>query len=221
MNRVPRLVALAAVALAGASAVLAAVVGETTAPLDGRPVRKAECSLGDLVADSARAAVKADVALIQAGLLREELLPAGPLTDEQLKAVLLYPEEQVVLVELPGRKLQAALERGLSALPQPSAAFLQVSGVRVTFRSQAPAGNRIETVLVGEKPLVPDQSYRAAVSASLAKGALGYFRVFNGLKPKEVGPPLHQALGAYVRANSPLRPGPGDRLRDLSAPPAR
>jgi len=74
------LVVTAALGLAWASA-----IAKSKTPLDGRQVRKAECTLGDLVADAARARMKAEVALIQAGQLREQVIPAGDLTEEQLR----------------------------------------------------------------------------------------------------------------------------------------
>ena len=208
-----------ALAIASAAA-WAAVIGRTKTPLDGRQARKAECTLGDLVADAAQRAVKADLALVQAGQLREEVIPEGDLTEEQLRSVLVYPDEQVVLVEIAGDKLQAALERGLSALPQPDMRFLQVSGVRVKFRSQSQPNSRIESITVGNKPLDPKQTYRAAVPESLAKGALGYFRIFDGLKVKETGPQLQQAVCDHVRASGVINLSAGERLKDLSPPPA-
>jgi len=222
------LATMVAVAMASAFA-WAAVIGRAKTPLDGRPVRKAECTLGDLLADAARAAikvdaqgapVKAEVALIQAGQLREEVIPAGDLTEEQLRSLLLFPDEQVALVEITGDTLQVALERGLSALPQPSIGFLQVSGVQVRFRSQSPRNERIESVTVGGKPLDAKQTYLVAVPASLAKGAGGYFRILDARQVKGTGPQLQQALCDYVRASGAINLSAGERLKDLSPPPA-
>jgi 5'-nucleotidase/UDP-sugar diphosphatase len=139
-------------------------------------------------------------------------------TQEALEAILLYPDEHVVLVEVSGEKLLAALELGLSALPQPSPAFLQISRVAVVFRSAGQPGARVESVKVGNEPLVPGKIYRAAVPSSLAKGAMGYFRVFDGLQAKQTGPALSQALTDYARATRVVTITAGQRLRDLSAP---
>ncbi len=194
----------------------AEVIGKTKTPLDGRRARSAECTLGDLAADAARAAVKADVALVQAGQLRTVVIPAGDLDDAALTSALVYPDERVVLVEISGGKLRAALERGLSSLPQPAIGFLQVSGLQVKFRSQSQANQRIEAVTVGGRPLDPDKTYRAAVPASLAKGALGYFRIFDGLRVKKTGPEIQQAVRDYVAAQGEINLRAGKRLVDLS-----
>jgi len=193
-------------------------LAKLVAPLDGRTARVAESSLGDLVADGARAAVNAELALVQANLLRPELIPIGELSQEAIEQALSYPDERVVLVELSGEKIRAALERSLSVLPQPSTAFLQVSGLAVTFRSANPAGGRVDSVKVGNEPLAPRKVYRVALPISLAKGALGYFRIFDSVPPKQTGPSLSAAVADYARAARQINITPGQRLRDLSQP---
>ncbi len=213
-----RLIATLVLAVALTCAAAAAeVVGKSAGPLDAKNVRTAESSLGDLIADAARASVNAEMAVVQASQIRQLTLPAGDLTREALTDALLYPDEQVVLVEITGAQLQAALERGLSMLPKPNTAFLQVSGVSITLRSEAPEGQRVLGVRVGAAPLVADRKYKAAMPASLAKGALGYFRVFNGLQPKQTGPAIGEALVQYVLSAKTVSPQSG-RLRDLARP---
>lgn len=197
--------------------VWAEVVGKSAEPLSSQKVREAECSLGDLVADAARAAGKADLALVQASQLRQTTIPAGDLTRDALTGALLYPDEQVVVVTVSGAQVRAALERGISMLPKPSTAFLQVSGITVTFRSTARPGERIDGVTVGRTALSPDKKYRAAMPASLAKGALGYFRIFKGVEAEATDRALGDALGEYV-SNKEFSPPKDKRLRDLSPP---
>lgn len=197
------------------------VVGKTAQPLDGRQARVAECTLGDFVADAARAALKAEVALIPASQIRPDTLPAGDLTREALVASLLFPEEPVVLVEAPGRMLAEALERSLSYLPRPSTTFLQVSGLTVSYRSSEAPGKRLVEVRVGATPLDPKQSYQVAMPSSLAKGAMGYYRVFSELRVKQTGPTLSEALVRYPRTNPNFTLTPGQRLLDLSRPAGR
>ena len=94
----------------------AAAGGSTAIALDARQVRVRECSLGNYVADAARKALQADVAVVQANQFRETTIAEGAVTCDSLKAALLYPDERLVLVELSGERLLAALERGVSAL---------------------------------------------------------------------------------------------------------
>jgi len=196
------------------------VIGTATAPLDARQARESECSLGDLVADAVRSAMEAELALVQASQLRQEVVPAGELTCEALTNALLYPDEQIVLVQVPGDKIMAALERSLSMLPKPSTAFLQVSGITVAFRSQGSPGERVSEVKIRGDELSPTKTYQVAMPSSLAKGALGYFRIFNGLQAKRTGPPLGQVVCDYVRAARVISPSTERRLRDLTPPAA-
>lgn len=208
---------LALVVAMAATGAAAEVLGKTTAPLDARDARKTECTLGNLIADAARSAVGAEVALVQASQLRNVVIPAGEVTRESLVDALLYPDESVVLVEISGAQIEAALERGLSMLPKkPSTSFLQVSGLNVTYRSEQPAEGRVVEIRVGGAPLAAGKTYKVAMPASLAKGALGYFRIFNELKPEQ-GPTIGDAAADYVRAMRTVSPQTG-RLRDLSPP---
>jgi 2',3'-cyclic-nucleotide 2'-phosphodiesterase (5'-nucleotidase family) len=210
-----------------AGAACAEVLGSSAVPLSAEEVREAECPLGDLAADAARSAMQidaarsstqADLALVQASQFRQTVIPDGNLTREALTGALLYPDEEIVLVRISGEQLQSALERGLSMLPKPSTAFLQVSGITVTFRSDWAAGQRVTEVRVGPEVLSPGKTYRVAMPASLAKGALGYFRIFKGLKAEATGPALGDALCSFVSAQQVVPPVTEPRLRDLSKP---
>jgi 2',3'-cyclic-nucleotide 2'-phosphodiesterase (5'-nucleotidase family) len=216
-NRRRQVGVLAALLALGAGVVAADPVGKLLTPLDGRQVQVRECTLGDLVADATRAAAKADLALVQATGIRDTQIPAGDVEEEALRGALLFPDEQVVVVQLKADKIRAALERGLSVLPQRSTAFLQVSGLAVTFHSTRPEGQRVESITLGGQPLAPDKDYKVAVPASLAKGTLGYFRVFKGTEAKQTGVSLGQAVNDYVRASKAISITAGQRLRDLAA----
>jgi 2',3'-cyclic-nucleotide 2'-phosphodiesterase (5'-nucleotidase family) len=193
---------------------------KVTVPLDGGTARAGESTLGDLVADAIRAALRADLALVQAGQLRADTIPVGEFDEECTQKALMYPEEPVVLTEVPGRKIQEALARGLSALPQPNPGLLQVSGLVVVYRSESPPEQRLVSVKVGGEPLSADKTYLVAMPSSLAKGAMGYFRIFDGLKikPNTPSPTLRAAVIAYARARKTISITVGQRLQDLSKP---
>ena len=197
----------------------AEVLGRTTVPLDAREARTSESTLANLVADAARSTVGAKVALVQASQFRAQVIPVGDVTREALTEALLYPDERIVLVEVTGVQLRAALERSLSMLPKPSTGFLQVSGLAVSFRSAEGPNARVVELRVDDELLAPDRKYLAAMPASLAKGTLGYFRIFDGLEVQETGPAIGEAACSYVRAMETISPATG-RLRDLSKPRA-
>lgn len=195
-------------------------IGRTSQPLDSRQARLSESTLGDLIADAARASVNAEIALLQASQLRDTLLPAGGITREALVGSLLFPDQPVVLVEIPGAAVVKALERGLEQLPRRSTSFLQVSGLSVSYQSAAVPGQRVTEVKVAGRVIVPERTYRVAMPDSLAKGATGYYRVFDGLKPKQVGPSLSEVLVKHVRSIASINIVPGQRLKDLSPSPS-
>jgi len=215
MKEIKQLAVLLMVVAVTAVSCPAEVVGKAAASLDGQMVRERECTLGNLVADAARSAVGGDVALVQASQLRSDTIPAGDVTREALADVLLYPDEQIVLVELSGTQILAALERGLSMVPKPSTSFLQVSGMTVTFRSDSSPSQRVVEVKIGGFALSPGKSYKVAMPSSLAKGALGYFRIFNGLEPTKTGSGIGDAVADHVRSLKTVSPQSG-RIRDLS-----
>lgn len=215
------LVALGVVAAVGVAAGIVswAAAGRTAVGLDSTNVRLGETALGDVVADAVLGQSGAEVALVQAGMFLDGSIPPGEVTGEQLRTLLFSPDEPLVVMDMPGSTLQTALERGLSYLPRPAPAFLQVSGLSVTFRSSAPANRRIESVQVGAAALSPDKTYRVAMPKSLATGgSLGYYRIFGGLQPRQTGPTLSEAVLRYVQASGTINVRPGARLRDLTPP---
>jgi hypothetical protein len=139
-------------------------------------------------ADVVRAAAAADCAFLAAGLLHE---PRG----EDMGSLLQFSEEGVVVVTLTGTELRQALERSLSNYPNSSGAFLQLSGLTVTFSESAAPESRILEVRVGEATLSASRQYTVAMPATLARGALGYFRIWDRTKiSREIGKTLDELL---------------------------
>ncbi|MCP3098754.1 bifunctional metallophosphatase/5'-nucleotidase [Myxococcus sp. K15C18031901] len=157
---------------------LAEPVGRTPVALDARgtSVRTRETNLGDFVADAFREAAGADVALVNGGALRSDaVLPPGVLTRRDLHGLMPYTDALVV-VELSGATLRAALENGVSLSREDArpGRFPQVSGMRFTFDARRPVGERVREVTVHGKPLDPSATYRLATLSFLASGKDGY-----------------------------------------------
>lgn len=147
------------------------------APLDSRheSVRGDEAGLGNFVADSLRAALEADAALVNGGGLRgNRLYPAGSaLTRADVLREMPF-NNTVVLLELSGADLLAALEHGVSKAPDLSGRFPQVSGLSFTYEAKASVGRRVREATIGGKPIDPARRYRIATSDYLADGGDGY-----------------------------------------------
>jgi 2',3'-cyclic-nucleotide 2'-phosphodiesterase (5'-nucleotidase family) len=74
------------------------------------------------------------------------------------------------------------LERAVSLYPQANQSFLQLSGIEVTFKKSAAPNSRIVSVSVGGSPLADGKTYSVAMPSLLAKGGLGYFKIWEQAK---------------------------------------
>src|SRR5438105_854349 len=138
-------------------------------------------------ADLIKEAAGADVAFLPAGLLREQ---AG----NDLASMLQYPTDEINVVTLKGSQIKEALERSLANYPQPNGAFLQISGLIVTFSESAAPESRILEIKVGDAALVASRQYQVAMPATLARGALGYFKIWDKSQVRSLGTTVESAL---------------------------
>lgn len=153
------------------------------APLDTRQenVRGAESSFGDLVADALCEALRADAALINGGGLRgNRVYPAASaLTRADIVREMPFGNT-VMLLELSGAELLAALEHGLSKAPALSGRFPQVSGLTFSYDAGAPVGHRVTSAALAGAPIDPARRYRLATTDYLADGGDGYAMLKGG-----------------------------------------
>jgi len=179
------------------------VVADTlaTGPISSQDAGKKEIGFGDLLADALRSAANADIALVAAVSCKPGTIPAGPVTEAQLAAMLQNPGEVWAVSKLTGAQVQAAMEKSLSRLPGTNNGFLQVAGIKVTFDPDGPRNSRVKSITVrtvtapGSEtyvPLDPGKQYRVAMPLSLAKGGSGYFTIFDASKIE--GDPSTQSL---------------------------
>jgi 2',3'-cyclic-nucleotide 2'-phosphodiesterase (5'-nucleotidase family) len=144
-------------------------------------------SAAQAAADVIREAAGADAAFLPAGLLKEG--------SGDLSSMMQYPTDEIVVVALKGSQVRAALERSLANYPQPNGAFLQISGLLVTFSESAAPESRILDIRVGDAPLSADRQYQVAMPVTLARGALGYFKIWERTSiAKSLGTTLEGAL---------------------------
>ncbi|HEX2056451.1 MAG TPA: 5'-nucleotidase C-terminal domain-containing protein [Nitrospiraceae bacterium] len=198
------------------------VVGRSLVDLEGENaiVRVRETNLGNLLADLARLEFGADVALINSGQIRDSI-PAGAVDLTRVLRVLPF-NSTLVTFTLFGRDLRTALENSVSRLPAANGRFLQVSGLQLTYDVDAPAGSRIRSVMVGDKPLDPMGRYSVVTDMFLADGGDGYtvFRQAQDRVERQV--PLRDLLLQALKA-APLKASIEHRLAvekmTISPPP--
>ena len=192
-----------------------AALGRSTQPLDGSKNAVAETTLGNLVADALRAAAAADFAFIQASALQPVTIAPGELGLEEIRSMLVFADEPITVLRLDAGRIEDALERSLGLLPNPNKGFLQLSGLKVRFDQRRPPGKRVQSIVVAKNdtPLDRQKTYRVAVPESLAKGALGYFRVFDSVPRQRADVTLSEAVRRFVAANTPLAPRVEGRIK--------
>lgn len=137
--------------------------------------RSRENPMGNLIADSMRAAVQADVALLNGGSIRgNRNYPVG--YTFTLKDILTeLPFNNVTLrIVLKGSDLLTALENGVSTVGDQSGRFPHVSGIKLVYDPSQPAGSRIVSTEIDGTPISPDDQYKVAISDYLFSGKDGY-----------------------------------------------
>jgi 5'-nucleotidase len=206
---------------------VAAVVAEYAAPigeLRGRPVgmaegpfpdvpcRTGECALGSLVAEAALARVpNAEIAIVNGGGLRAPL-PAGALTYGDVLAVLPFNNTLATLT-IRGGAIRAALENGLSRLPEPAGRFPQVAGLRFTFDIAAPPGHRLGEVRTADGPLDPERAYRVVTNNFMRAGGDGYAVLRDmALEAYDDGPSLDEVVADHITARGRVVPALDGRI---------
>ncbi|MFN6969891.1 MAG: bifunctional metallophosphatase/5'-nucleotidase [Rheinheimera sp.] len=156
---------------------LGETIGTTSVELDTsrRLVRSQENAMANLVVDAMIWHTGADIALVNAGNIRgEKHYPAGTVLTRRDIAMELPYRNQVILIEVTGKQLLAALENGLSQLELLRGRFAHVSGLQMEFDPSLPVGKRVLSVMIKGQPLVPKQTYKLATFDYLAQGGDGY-----------------------------------------------
>jgi 5'-nucleotidase len=209
----PAVAALVARYASAAAPLLNRVVGTMTAPALHADQADREAPLNGLIADAQAAATGADLALMNSGGVRGDLVPeaGGRVTFGGLYATQPFGNTLVVK-RLTGRQLLALLEQQMPEgrtrpnLLAPSAAL------RFTLDRAAPAGRRVRDVTVAGRPLSPDGQYRVAANSFLAAGGDG-FSVLGTAAADGTGTIVDvDALEAYLRAHPRLVPPAADRI---------
>ncbi|HAF71425.1 MAG: Ser/Thr protein phosphatase/nucleotidase, putative [Acetothermia bacterium 64_32] len=189
------------------------VIGQTLVDLDGERahVRSQETNLGNLVADALLWKAQpagAQVALWNGGGIRASV-PAGPVTLGDCMNILPFGNYLVVL-EVKGEQVLAALENGVSMVEELKGRFPHVAGLRFVWDPARPAGFRIvsaEVLLEGTwQPLDPAANYRLATSNYLAAGGDGYEMFKEALNSWNLGFVDYEVLAEYVQAHTPVSP---------------
>lgn len=152
-------------------------VGRLDGALDTRreAVRTGENAFANVVVDTLRTALDADVGLFNGGGIRgdREYADGATLTRRDIYNELPYHDVGMVL-SVTGQQLWDSVEGGLSAVEQVQGRFPHLSNARVVADLGKPPGQRVQSISVGGNPLDRKAHYRLATSSFLANGGDGY-----------------------------------------------
>ena len=165
-------ICLAVAPLSPANAKAEAAMSTTT-------VRQTENEAGDAVADAVRTEVSTDIGLVPAAAFKPSATAPRPATGDQIAALLDPATDQIVVLNLRGAQVLAALERSVSFAPQPSAGYLQISGIRFSYDLRRDSGKRVVSATIDGKPLEAARIYKVATTRPLANGQQGYFQIWD------------------------------------------
>ena len=155
-----------------AAAILDEVIGEAQVDLQGQGSRFQETNLGNLIADILRKETQADLALINGGSIRSDILK-GNIRMKDILSVLPFTDHPVVL-KVSGQELKDIFEYGVSDPYQTGGRFPQVSGIIFSYKPANPPGQKITHIKIGNSPLQPEKWYTLATNDFLAADGDGY-----------------------------------------------
>ena len=210
------------------SAALAnAVIGTITTDLLRSANAAGESALGDIIADAQLASTApagfgdAVVAFMNPGGIRDDLdfLSGGPELDGEVtfgEAFSVQPfGNSLVTMTLTGAQIDTLLEQQWEG--QSSPRILQVSnGFSYSWSASAPDGARVDptTIIINGVEVDPFTDYRVTVNSFLADGGDNFAVLTEGTN-RLGGEVDLDALVTYFGLNSPVAPGPQDRITRL------
>jgi 5'-nucleotidase len=204
--------ALVARAQARVDAIVKQVVASAAQDIPNAVMENGESPMGQLIADAQRAAVGADIALMNPGGIRWGL-SAGPVTWGDIFTV--HPfGNRIVHVELSGANVLALLnQQWRGTYP---GRLLAVSGITYAWDAVREAGERVVAVRIGADALDTARTYTVAVNDFMLGGGDGFAQLKRGANPA-AGPLDRDALIAYLRAlPQPVRVVPMQRIRRIN-----
>lgn len=146
-----------------------------TVPIDVRAssCRTQEAAMGNFLADVMMSQMGTSFALLNGGSIRsDQIVSARSYVTVELIMSIFPFEDPVVVVEVSGSVLRAALENGVSKLPASDGRFLQVGGLCYQVDLKQPPMKRIVSVrrLDTNAPITDSDVLNVAVPFSMATG---------------------------------------------------
>jgi 5'-nucleotidase len=202
------------------------IIGSITATITRTANTAGESPLGDVIADSQLDATNdpgfgdAVVAFMNPGGIRTDL--TYPQSGTEGDGNVTYGEaftvqpfgNSLVTMTLTGNQIDALLEQQATAGSDGLGRILQVSnGFTYVYSASAPVGAKVDiaSIMINGVPIDPNASYRVTVNSFLADGGDGFTVLLQGTD-RLGGEVDLDALVTYFGNNSPIAPGPQNRI---------
>ena len=203
------------------------IIGSITANITRTNNAAGESALGDVIADGQLAATAdpalggAVVAFMNPGGIRADLTFAGSPAGEGDGNVT-YGEmftvqpfgNSMVTMTLTGAQIERLLEEQFAGCTLATARILQVSeGFTYTWKASGPVCDKVDpaTIMLNGVVIDPSANYRVTVNSFLADGGDSFPILIQGTN-RLGGAVDTDAFEAYFAANSPVDPGPQNRI---------
>ena len=203
------------------------VIGSITADITRTANAAGESALGDVIADAQLEATDdpgsgdAVVAFMNPGGIRENLLfaPSGSEAPGEVtygEAFTVQPfGNSLVTMTLTGTQIDTLLEQQFDNPIPGQSRILQVSdGFAYTWSASAPTGSKVSGITIDGVSVQPGSSYRVTVNSFLADGGDNFAVLREGTN-RLGGDVDLDALEKYFDANSPVAPGPQNRITQV------
>jgi 5'-nucleotidase len=198
-------------------------VGETSVMLDALQVnnQSRETNLGSFIADSYRAETGAYVVIFNGGSIRSNMsYGPGKLTRRDVLSILPF-ENPIVVIEVTGGTIRAALEHGVARIGAKSdGRFPQVSGLAFTYDASKPPGQRVVSTAANGQPLDEKKKYSLATNSYVTSGGDSYTMFADAkylLKPEEGQAESVAFLNAIIK-NKVIAPKVEGRIKRVDSP---
>ncbi|WP_082347336.1 bifunctional 2',3'-cyclic-nucleotide 2'-phosphodiesterase/3'-nucleotidase [Bacillus sp. FJAT-18017] len=176
------------------------VIGQAAAPISRTANTAGESAMGNVIADSMRAATGTDFAFMNVGGVRDEIKDAGDITWGELFAVQPFGND-IVTLKITGDQVKTLLNQQWTD----RARIMQISGLKYTWTNNLPNGEKVLDIYLpnGEK-IDPATKYSVTVNNFMADGGDGFTVLKEGTERTTHMSDLH-ALVDYVKAqNEPI-----------------
>ena len=204
------------------------VIGSITADITRTANAAGESALGDVIADAQLAATapvgfgEAVIAFQNPGGIRADLLfansPGGEAPGEITygEAFSVQPfGNSLVTMTLTGQQIKDVLEQQFDNPVVGQNRIMQVSnGFTYSWTLSAPIGSKVSNMALNGVPIDLGATYRVTVNSFMADGG-DNFSVFKAGTDRLGGAVDIDALAAYFATNSPVAPGPQNRITQL------